>query len=430
PRLGDIRLVASGLRCAVLLDSCRVPRGAPPLADVLLALQRDHHRHHDHRAAGGCKRGCQCRSCGVACLGLVVLEGSCFLVNRVLLSRRLDESISCELTPALDNASNGEAAGTAAAQPGPTSVRRNRLSPPATGCGGPVDQRRPEEPRGPALLDVRKSQVLPSDRSDLLPKLHDALRSAFGGVVSAAADSAHFKTSTTSTPTPAGVPLVARAEPAPGTEPTEGEGATWIRDWETKEIVLDGERLRGVLGGAGLCGFAGWLLEYPVIYCCPSHVDGTDGDVEVEAEDDAGEGDQVMGNCLAGVPLTVYSLSVDFGDKFADGRRGSHRGSSPSAGATDGSFEAFSFSVPEIFCGPANAGNGEEGAGAHGGVCTAVEPEGRHHQRKGSFHGLVDGFLERLERRIARYRKSGDDGDRVLGVTVSKRTETLDRVAL
>ncbi|CAM9677384.1 unnamed protein product, partial [Scytosiphon promiscuus] len=43
PRLGDIRLVASGVRCAVLLDSCRARRGAPSLTDILLALQFDEH---------------------------------------------------------------------------------------------------------------------------------------------------------------------------------------------------------------------------------------------------------------------------------------------------------------------------------------------------------------------------------------------------
>lgn len=470
PRLGDIRLVASGFRCAALLDSCRVPRDAPPLADVLLALQRDQHqqqrRHRDHGTAGSGEVGCDCGSCGIACLGLLVLEGSCFLVNRAMLSRRLDEIFSCELayddssgspgasTAECSNSSNststsstrcshfeirvaskGETAEPTAVEAARiTSERRDCPPPPTSDCGA-VAQRQPQAPQEPALLDVRKSQALPCDRSDiLLPRLHAALWSAFGGIpggaAAAAAATARF---TADPPTPAGSPFGTCGEPPrsdttttidrPGKSNSSGGGARWLRDWETKEMVLDSGHLRGILGGAGLCGFAGWLLEYPVVYCCASRVGG----MHAETQDDDGEDDNDLGNCLAGVPLTVYSVSVDFGDNLTGCWRGSHRGSSPSAGSE--TFEAFSFSVPEASCDPGDAGDDEEeGFDARAGVYVGGGPNDRHRRGVGDFHDLVDRFVERLERRIARYRASGNDD--VLRLIVRKRVETLDRVAL
>ncbi|CAM9677316.1 unnamed protein product [Scytosiphon promiscuus] len=319
--------------------------------------------------------------------------------------------------------------------------------------------RRPQSHREPALLDVTKSLTLPCDRSDvLLPRLHDALRSAFGraGASAAAAAATDAPAAfTTDTLPPLVAPLATGAEAlsagstattGPGEKSissgdgrrhlapptTESEGARWLRDWETKEIALDCERLQDVLGGAGLCGFAGWLLEYPVVYCCPSRLGATDGDVQAEGGD--GQGGHTMGNCLAGVPLTVYSITIDFGDEPAGCRRRSHQGSSTSAGDATGErfFEAFSFSVPETLCGSAeDAEHDEEGACERGGVCKEeAASETRRRQRVDGLHGLVDRFLERLERRIARHRAGGHGDHHKLTLAVSTRLETLDRVAL
>lgn len=433
----DICIVAAGVRCAVLLDTRRAPRGSPPLADVLHALPQekhdDHHQQHEKGAGGG-----DSTSYDVACLGLLVLEGSLFLVNRALLLRRLGDFFSTESIAEMSSsgvaggAIEKDAAGTAAAAVGPSSGRTNRPAPPASssGSGSPGAQRRRHGRRTFALVDVRKPLALPCERSDVLvPRLGAALRSAFGGVVADGADqppprgapSDTHRGSTAAELAAMGNRADRRSDDGELCLATHGEeeAARWLRDWGTKELVLDFEGLGETLGDVGLCGLAGWLLEYPVIYCCPSRPD--------EDTDRAGglggaTTEHVMGNCLAGVPLTVYSLSVELGDEKGSGSSCLLPPSEMPSGAAGKSLrQAFSFSVPERVCGPADAEEGKEGINI-------------------GLQGLVDGLLGRLEARIARHRISSNSGggfsscgrreQLVYGVNVSKRTETLDRVAL
>lgn len=454
----DICLVAAGVRCAVLLDTRRAPRGSPPLGDVLEALQQDQkHGHHNHQPQhrqqhGRGEDGGDCTiisSCDVACLGVLDLGGSLLLVNRALLQRRLEEFFSIE-SLAESSCSWGVpgdttekhvagAAAAAAAAVGPSSEQTSHAAPPASsggGGGGTGAQRQRHGRRTFALVDVRKSLALPCERSDVLaPRLDAALRSAFGGVAGTGADR----------PPPRGVPFnihgasTAVDAAAMGDRAdrhsddgdlclaaTHGEeagaGARWLRDWGTKELVLDCQGLRRTLGGVGLCGLAGWLLGYPVVYCCPQ-VESHDGDTADRAGDAGGTtAEQAVGNCLAAVPLTVYSVSVDLGNEKGSGSS-CHVPRDAPAGTTGMPSQAFSFSVPERVCCSVDAAEGEEGID----TCAGLQ-------------GLVDGFFGRLEARIARHRSSssssagyssfGGHEQLVCGLTVSRRTETLDRVAL
>lgn len=425
----DICLVAAGVRCAALLDTRRAPRGSPPLADVLDALQEEkghlQEQQHDEAADGGGSNGDD-----VACVGVLVLEGSLFLVNRALLLRRLAyffsaesavESRSCSGV-AGDTAEN-DAAGAAAV--GPSSGRTSQVAPPASSSGAGAGGRRTF-----ALVDVRKSLALPCERSDVLvARLDAALRSAFGGVVADGADhppppGAASDTHGGSIAAETAVAMGDRedrhgdgGELATAHGQGEGEGARWLRDWGTKELVLDCEGLRETLGGVGLCGLAGWLLEYPVVYCCSSPL-GSHNDADRSGDAGGASAEHVMGNCLAAVPLSVYSLSVDLGNERGSGSS-CHVPPDVPSGAAGASLQAFSFSVPERVCGPADAEGGKGGARA-------------------ALQGLVDEFLGRLEGRIARHRRSSGSGgysserrkQLVCGLNVSKRTETLDRVAL
>ena len=405
----DICLVAAGVRCAVLLDSRRAPRGSPPLADVLLALQQDQQQ--QQRSKRPAEDVGHNVSSDVACLGSLVLEGSLFLVNRALLLQRLNElprdkfnaEVGC--LPRGDRRERGSA-GTAAVGSSPERRNGDCPAPPASREDA-GDRRQRQGRRDFALVDVRKLLPMPRDRSDvLLPRLRAALRSAFGGV---AADRP---------PPPCEVPFLVdrestKAEATAGSKreswssgnggedsshaavPREQEGARWLRDWEVKEAVLDCASLRATLGDVGLPGLAGWLLEYPVIYCCPSPI-GTNGGGGADKDE------HVTGNCLAAVPLSVYSLSVELGNE--------------GAGATGASaLQAFSFSVPDVVSG---------------------SPEAEHHEGgvEVGLHGLVDGFLRKLESRIALHRRrSKSEGwhqPLVRALNVSNRTETLERVAL
>lgn len=432
----DICLLAAGVRCAVLLDTRRAPRGSPPVADVLDALQEEKGRlkdqQHDNGADGG---GSGSR--GVACLGVLVLEGSVFLVNRALLLHRLEDFFSVE-SIAERRSRSGVAGATTeedvagAAEIGPSSGRTSQLATPVSGSGAGAERQQHGGRQTFALVDVRRSLASPCERSDVLvPRLDAALRSAFGMIVADGADHPpHDVASDTNTRGGSTVAETAAAmgdrtnrredgsELGPATTHGEGEeGARWLRDWGTKELVLDCEGLRETLAGVGLSGLAGWLLEYPVIYCCPSQV-GPHGDADRSGEAGGASAEHVMGNCLAAAPLSVYALSVDLGDQKGSGDSRHLRRDMPSD--TIGTcLHAFSFSVPERVCGTADAEGGEEGVQI-------------------GLQELVDEFLARLKGRIAGHRRSssggGYSGERhkqlVCGLNVSKRTETLDRVAL
>lgn len=249
---------------------------------------------------------------------------------------------------------------------------------------------------------------MPRDRSDVLaPRLQAALRSAFRRV---GADQA---------PPSCDAPSLVRGEPATteaaadwsstdgGDSPAlsrEHEGARWLHDWEKKEVVLDCESLRETLGDVGLSGLAGWMLEYPVIYCCTSltGTDGGDGSA-CGGGGGAGKNEHAMGNCLAAAPLAVYSLSVELGGE----------GTGAAAGAP--LLRAFSFSVPDEVSGPPE--DEHLGVGAEPGL-----------------RALVDSFLRKLETRIALHRRrserAGWHQPLVHALNVDKRTETLERVAL
>ncbi|CAM9473739.1 unnamed protein product [Pylaiella littoralis] len=491
PRFLDIWLVAARVRCAVLLDSRRAPRGSPPLASVLFELQHQQQQQQQRRQhCNGCPR---CSSgCDVACLGLLFLEESCFLVNRVMLLQRLGDFHSVESTIAAGKVENvgraqdftntecscsgrcGVPRDPSEGQPvevtavGPSSKLEGYPAPPAGKSSAAAQQQRQRQ--GPrrdfALVDVRKSLASPCNHSDfLVPKLHAALRSAFGDVAVAAAAAAAAADSCgrgdltssfiadSSLPPPPGTRSSSHRVPPRATEATaknnaeemssgdggrefcraparERQGARWLRDWGMMEMSLDCESLGKILGDVGLPGLAGWLLEYPVIYCCPSLVETTK-DYGDRGEDGALRGaatgtetEHEVGNCLPVVPLTVFSLIFDT-DKDATGCCSPPPApiaftSSHSTGAT--ASHAFSFSVPETMCGTTEVEKGEQGG-----------------LEETNLQSLVDIFLGRLESRIARHRRRHGSGDccccglhqqSVYGLTVTKRTETLDRVAL
>ncbi|CAN0150309.1 unnamed protein product, partial [Discosporangium mesarthrocarpum] len=88
----------------------------------------------------------------------------------------------------------------------------------------------------------------------------------------------------------------------------------WRRE---KDLRLDGPALAVKLGDVGLPGLAGWLLEYPVIYCCSSaKVDAT---VAPTSMCDRGEGASEAGNCLSMVPLRVCSVRLEAPGPYTSG---------------------------------------------------------------------------------------------------------------
>eukprot|EP00752_Nemacystus_decipiens_P006450 g5809.t2 len=229
----DICLVAAGVRCAVLLDTRRAPKGSPPLADVLDALCMQQQEGDGNGADG------------VACVGSLVLEGSIFLVNRALLLRRLGYRFPTE-SGAEGRRSSGVATekdAAAAAAVGANSGQTSQLAPHASGVGGAGAERHQQDGRRTfALVDVRRSLALPCDRSDVLvPRLDAALHSVFGGVV--ADDAIRPPSRGVGTGTHGG--SIAAETAAVGDRvdkprgDAEGEGARWLRDWGVKELVLD-----------------------------------------------------------------------------------------------------------------------------------------------------------------------------------------------
>lgn len=352
------------------------------------------------------------------------------MINRDLLLRRLEDFFSTESTAGrrswgvAGDTTDKHAAGTAGV--GPSSERTIHSARPASSSGAAWAERRQQHGgrRTFALVDVRKSLALPCERSDVLvPRLDAALRSAFGGAVTDGANHPPPRVAASSN--------VHRGSIAAGTASMEdradsrrddggGTGARWLRDWGTKELVLDSEGLRETLGDVGLCGLAGWFLEYPVVYCCPSLVGSPDG-TDRAGGTGGSTTEDVTGNCLAAVPLTVYSLSIDLGDQQGSGSSCRVRSDVLSDTTAEMSLHAFSFSVPERVCGPADADGGKQA------VRVGLER-------------LVGEFLGRMEGRVARHRSSSSISSHGLsserheqllqGLNVNKRTETLDRVAL
>lgn len=398
-RCQDVSLVAAGIRCAVLLDSQRAPRASPPLADVLQALEDD--RRANCRDGNSVEGG---DIDAIASLGLLKLEGSSFLVNRVVLACRVREVLSSDPLPvnAVAQTDSGpcwsacgrissayatpkdgsgvqsteqgeEEAGASVAVP----PRRSAMTAACRPGGSTVI--RTGQARDFALVDVRKSLPAPSVRTNIFgPRLCAALRSIFGDAV------------------------VDNEAPS---NTAETEGRRWLRDRNQKDLDVSSDGLCVILGGVGLSGLAGWILEYPVVYCCQSLESE-----QAEGGNDAGDD----GNCLAMLPLTVYSVRLELGR--TDDRR--PRDSSCS-------FEAFSFSVPEMV-------RGESEAEADP-IANSVVVEDRSQAGVARLHVLVADFVDRIERRITRHRVNC--GQRLQlqwlrELSVSKRTETLDRVAL
>lgn len=278
-----------------------------------------------------------------------------------------------------------------------------------------------------AFIDVRKSLKGPVVRTDALaPQLYEALRSTFGVAAGDLRAGAVVDVQAAIGADPPPSPSTQREVPVAATSffhqekgdnfseaPSEpSEGALWLRDWERKDLALDGRGLSESLGDVGLPGLAGWLLEYPVIYCCSSLTGNGQS-----SEDGGGAEAGHVGNCLALVPLTVYSLRLEVGYGASCLPRES--GSS--------SFEAFSFSVPQTMCCLAETvgdGGAWHGAGEYRGQAVAS-----------GLNSLVENFLERFERRIASHRSSSAGCCQrhqhwLERLSVTKRIETLDQVAL
>lgn len=339
------------------------------------------------------------------------MEGTCFLVNRAVLLSRLGNLLACPEAELGGSTtfSRGSVATVddVARPPSGSPIVADRLWP---GGGGAALGRE----RCFALLDVRKIVAVPTVCTDiLLPRLCAALRSMFSGdeignlQIPPTAD-LHGGASPEVPPEKPTRAWEARVD---STTETSGEGRRWLQDWTRKELTLEGKDLRETLGGIGLPGLAGWLLEYPVIYCCPSLSNCEQGKGGAEPGD--------TGNCLAAAPLTVYSLCVEFGQEAA---RNSRDSVSP--------FEAFSFSVPEtaVRCPVGVETSNESTAGGRGGEDPAVVA---------ALHGLVEKFVEKINARVARHSGScasvGGCQERrgwLHRLKMSKRTETLNTVAL
>lgn len=373
-RFEDICLTASGVRCAVLLDSRRAPRASPPLADVVRALQHQY-RGEGTNAHDVCDYDCDGNDSNddIASLGLLRLQDSCFLVNRFMLRQRLDSFHSDDF----------------------------------------------------ALIDVNKKRNKPVLSTDeLARRLHDTLIFVFGSTrpserqdaamtIDDAKSSGIVSAGEMAAPLPPNTRDSGGRHDRAGSTGLPNEGASrWLRDWSMTETSLDGTSLDESLGDVGLPGLAGWILEYPVIYCCPSREEPDGRQI--------GRGDETsgVGNCLAMVPLTVFSFCVELSrDAFVSGR-----GSKPQY-----CFEAFCFSVPETVRSSCEAASHSTYAeGADSGVARNLQ-------------SLVNVFAEKIKRRMARHGLSGSTCSAgchrrnqhwLAKLDVSKRTETLDRVAL
>lgn len=250
-----------------------------------------------------------------------------------------------------------------------------------------------------ALLDVRKSLAAPVVRTDtLLPVLSKALQTIFGDRAQERSLQQERSTdgsgvSTCSDPQVSGSP---RSQGV--AEVGALHGHQWLYSWGTREFALDSVSLRGTLGDVGLTGLVGWLLEYPVVYCCPPGPHGGG------ATNDSASFDP--GNCLAMIPLTVYSLNVSFG------------GGSLTPPTTP-LLETWSFSVPQVVR--------FDDSGVKGMLYDEKDTARAARQH---LSGLVDAFLSSLRRRAATFVVSASQQGLDPELLVNQRTEILDRVAL
>lgn len=261
-----------------------------------------------------------------------------------------------------------------------------------------------------ALLDVRRSLVAPTLCTELLaPSLFATLRLIFGDEVTRINPQANGCRPPSSPRADSGK-TSERWEASKSRAPRE-IGERWLREWTRKELTVEvGDELDAALGDVGLPGLVGWLLEYPVIYCCrsfPIEIARRRDDVLVSSFADTG-------NCLAMVKLTVHSLNVEVGKGVSLGPHSSSFGFS--------SREIFSFSVPEV------VRIGFEGC--DGFDAEVDEDQGRivsAHLRR-----LVKAFVAKVESRIARHGCCCCQGRQgfIGRLSVKKRTQTLDRVAL
>lgn len=341
------------------MDSRRAPRGSPPFASVLRALQ-------DGRrcTVGGSIGRDNCGSDDVASLGLLTLGSTCFLVNRRLLRTRLAQI----LAP-------------------PTTARAKRET---------------------ELLDVRRYQRTPTLCTEhLAPRLVAALSWIFGDVKADDTPSgARVNASDVCGEENAAKTTAPSTSESQETSESDGlcaPGGRWLEDWESTTLTLDvGHSLCTTLGNVGMSGLAGWLLEYPVVYCCRAS----------GSRDDDNGGDS--GNCLAMTCLTVYTIGLRFEEPNVPA-------STPPS--SDELFGAFSFSIPEVVH-----------TGAEGNGCSADEEMGEQgHAAPGYFSGVVDRFVARLENRVARCGAVSSTHCRLPSsarLVVERRTEILDHVAL
>lgn len=373
--------MAARLRCSVLLDSRRAPRSALPFWEVLVKLQAN--RKADRRDHDAFER----HSEELASLGLLRLEDSCFLVNRQMLRKKLDDALLS--SPLSDRM--------------PSS--RTALTPLVPTSG-----------RNIGLLDVRGTLAAPQLclKGALRNQFHAALGSMFGYSTSHVSDPTNTEAppscwSRGSNPSSPRVTNQSKLEFETG----GSEGARWLRDWKFKEVILNGKDVRERLGDVGMSGLAGWLLEYPVTYCCPSPSEGGRGKGDLNWSETG-----VAANCLAGTPLVVYTLRFEFtGDdaKMSEESRSS--------------FDAFSFSIPERV--QVRTGCVEDSDTA------SVREDQEGANTPTILHSFVENFLETFEARVARHNDGvactsycRDHKRRALHMSVKSRKETLDRVAL
>lgn len=267
------------------------------------------------------------------------------------------------------------------------------------------------------MLDVRRCQRTPTLCTEhLAPRLVAALLLTFGDVKADdtpsgagvdASDTCGEEDATKAT-----VPATSKCQEVFRSDSLCAPGERWLQDWDSTTLTLDvGHSLCTTLGNVGMSGLAGWLLEYPVIYCCRtsgSRNDDTDENSTTETHD----GDS--GNCLAMTCLTVYTIGLEFEEPIVPA-------STPPS--SDELFGAFSFSVPEMVR-----------SGAESGDCSADEERGQQgHAALGYFSGLVDRFVARLEDRVARCSAVSSCHCRLPSsarLVVERRTEILGHVAL
>ena len=333
----------------------------------------------------GTTGGCSCRGedLALASLGLLHLEGSSFLINRKILRARLDEFLLHPQSP--DRVLPSSSVSTPLVTPGGRDFR---------------------------FIDVGSILCAPRVSVDgaLRKQLRAALRSFFGYSNGQAEAPCHVSQEASGNSSSSQV--TGLSKPAPGTDVFGA--ARWLRDWREKEATLGGGDIRKTLGNVGLTGLAGWLLEYPVIYCCPCPSDGK------RPEGESGPETGINANCLAATPLVVYTVRFEFARANAARQRESVS-----------LFEAFSFSVPET------AQDRTACLGEDVNDETGVSEDQKRMTTLDALRAFIDEFFGAFEAKVARHNDAGAcvecsrDRERcILKLRVSERREILDRVAL